>query len=45
MQNTCSQVVIVYCITLRGFAINIICVIADGGRNGLCAGNSVPEGG
>ena len=32
-------------VTLRGFAINTICVIAEGGRNGLCAGSSVPDGG
>ncbi|KYM87435.1 hypothetical protein ALC53_03333 [Atta colombica] len=28
---------------LYGFAISIICVIADGGRNGLCGGSFVPE--
>lgn len=30
---------------MQGFAINAICVIADGGRNGLWAGSSVPDGG
>ena len=31
--------------TFAGLAINITCVMADGGRIGLYAGNSLPDGG
>ena len=31
--------------TLAGLAINMTCVMADGGRIGLYAGNSLPDGG
>ena len=32
-------------LTFAGLAINMTCVMADGGSIGLCGGNSLPEGG
>lgn len=32
-------------LTLAGLAISMTCVMAEGGRIGLCGGNSLPDGG